>query len=120
MSAAMTRYQLLELRCVVGGILSLLFLGQPGHAETQIELACVHSNGFTVDVIVDEETSTVSVNGTRLRAIIDHNSISFKQQADDGTTYYQRISRSTGVMVVQYGDTSRMERYDCSRAQRRF
>jgi hypothetical protein len=116
----MTRYHLLKFRCAIGGVLSLLFLGQAGHADTQIELACIGSNGFTLDVIVDEGTSTVSINGTRLRAIIDRNSISFKQQADDGTTYYQHISRSTGVMIVQYGDTSRMERYDCSRARRRF
>jgi hypothetical protein len=105
----------------VVGVLSLLLLGQqPGHAETQIELTCIHSNGFTLDVTIDEATSSVSINGTRLRAIIDRNSVSFRQQSEDGTTYYQRISRTTGVMIVQYGDTSKIERYDCSKAQRRF
>jgi hypothetical protein len=109
----------------VGGLLVLLLLSQQsGHAQnpasSDIDLACVGSNGFTIHVAVDERTSTVSVNGTRLRAIIDRNLISFKQRADDGTTYYQHISRLTGVMIVQYGSTSRMERYDCKKAQRQF
>jgi hypothetical protein len=114
-----------ELCRVAGIFFFLLTLGdQRGCAQTptssEIELACVGSNGFTVHVAVDERSSTVSVNGSRLTAIIDHNMISFKQQAYDGTTYYQHISRLTGKMIIQYGNTSRIETYDCEKARRKF
>src|SRR5712664_907015 len=87
--------------------------------SSSTELACIGQNGFTVNIAFDERARTVLFHGLR-RALIDRNLISFKWVTDDGDTYYHHINRSTGVMIVQYGNTSRIDTYACSRAQKRF
>jgi endonuclease YncB( thermonuclease family) len=83
-------------------------------------ISCVSSNGITADIEFDEITGFVKLNGLPLKARIDESKILFDWRADDGVVYRHNISRSTGLMVVQYGNTSRFESWTCKKAERKF